>query len=689
MFDGLMHIFDGMVFRCAIDADWTMLLIGGACQALTGYDPDELLSSRLIPYDAIIHTDDRDRVTSVTMQAVAERLPYRLEYRICCRDGTEKRVLERGSATRDEHGILVLQGIIEDISEQVRSREAVASAEARYRSIFENATDGLFQTAAEGRYLAANPALARIYGYASPAELIAALQNIGSQLYIDPSRRETFKRLMIASGRVDDFESEVKRRDGTIIWISESAHSVFDSDGSFLYYEGVVQDITDHKLHQQQLEYQASHDLLTGLPNRTLLADRLQQSIAQADRNGHFAAVAFIDLDNFKYINDSLGHQAGDDLLVEVSRRLQGCLRGTDTVARYGGDEFVLVLNNHYQAVSVIRLMERVLDDIQRPVVVDGTDLFVTPSIGISLYPNDGGDAQTLIKNADAAMYLAKGKGRNNFQFFTSRLNDLAMERIGLDSSLRRALSRNEIQVHFQPKVNRHRQVFGFEALVRWNSPEHGWVVPEKFIGVAEDTGMIVPITEFVLDTACRQVVAWSTAGLGDFNMAVNLSARMLQDDSVVDMVARTLHRNGLAPQRLELEITESMIIGNIEHSVVMLHQLKALGVQLAIDDFGTGYSSLSYLQCFPIDVLKIDRAFVRTLDLKVKESPIAKLVTLLGHSLGLTVVAEGVETESQLEYLEAIGCDAYQGFLFARPMPAGEIERKLLLRDAAVAALD
>jgi diguanylate cyclase (GGDEF)-like protein len=429
--------------------------------------------------------------------------------------------------------------------------------------------------------------------------------------------------------------------------------------------------------------------LLTGLPNRTLLADRLQQAIAQADRNGYYAAVAFIDLDNFKYINDSLGHQAGDNLLVEVSRRLQGCLRGTDTVARYGGDEFVLVLNNHYQAVSVIRLMERVLDDIQRPVVVDGTDLFVTPSIGISLYPNDGSDAQTLIKNADAAMYLAKGKGRNNFQFFTRRLNDLAMERIGLDSSLRRALARNEIQVHFQPKVNRHRHVFGFEALVRWNSPEHGWVSPEKFISVAEDTGMIVPITEFVLDAACRQAVAWSAAGLGHFSMAVNLSVRMLQDDNVTALVERTLRQSGLAPQRLELEITESMIIGNIEHSVALLHQLKALGVQLAIDDFGTGYSSLSYLQRFPMDTLKIDRAFVRSLDLQIKESPIAKLVTLLGHSLGLTVVAEGVETESQLEYLKAIGCDAYQGFLFARPMPAGEIERTLLLPDAAVAMAD
>ncbi len=681
MLEGLMRLFDGIVFRCALDADWTLLLIGGDCRALTGYDAAELLGSRRVSFKNLIHPMDRPAVEAATEEAVARGAAYRLEYRIVCSDGSEKWVQERGESIRDEDGVPVLQGFLEDISARVRSRQALAAAEARYRSIFENATDGIFQTTAEGVYLAANPALARIYGYDTPAELMAALQDIGSQLYVDPSRREEFKRIMTKAGRLDDFESEVRRRDGTVIWISESAHAVHDREGCFLYYEGVVQDITAQKQHQKQLEYQASHDLLTGLPNRVLLADRLQQAIALAERNSYFATVAFIDLDNFKYINDSLGHQAGDVLLVEVARRLQACVRTTDTVARYGGDEFVLVLNNHYQTASIVRIMKRIREELQRPVAVDGTELFVTASIGISVYPNDGDDPQDLIKNADAAMYLAKDQGRNNFQFFTRQLNYLAMERVGLDSSLRRALARNEITVHFQAKVDRRQQVLGFEALVRWHSPEQGWIPPDKFIGVAEDTGLIVPITEHVLTVACRQAVAWSQAGLGEPTMAVNLSARMLQEEAIVALVGRVLAESGLAPERLELEITESMIIGNIDRSIALLHRLKALGVRLAIDDFGTGYSSLSYLKRFPADVLKIDRAFVRDLDLHVEESHIAKLVIVLGHSLGLMVVAEGVETASQLEYLDAFGCDAYQGYLFARPMPADEVERQVLRR--------
>jgi len=679
MLDRVMQMAEGMMFRCAIDGEWTMHLVSDGCLELTGYTPAELVGNRAVSYEDITHAEDRQAVRETILAAVAEGVRYRVSYRIRCRDGVEKWVLERGCRICDERGQWVLEGFVEDISERVHSRDALAEAEARYRSIFEHSTEGIFQTTADGRYLSANPALAAIYGYESAAELIGDLQNIGAQLYVDPQRREAFKRIMAESGAVHGFEAQIRRRDGSVIWISENARSVLGPDGEFLYYEGAVQDITANKQYQEQLEHQASHDLLTGLPNRNLLNDRLQQAISHAERNGYFAVVAFIDLDNFKYINDSLGHLVGDELLVEIARRLQFCLRSTDTVARYGGDEFVLVLNNHYAVGSIVHVLDRVLTEIQRPVLAAGQELFVTCSIGLSLYPSDGGDAQSLIKNADAAMYLAKSRGRNNYQFFTHRLNTLATERVTFEGSLRRALEREELHVYFQPKIGKDRRPLGFEALIRWNSAEHGWVPPDKFIGIAEETGLIEPITEFVLNTACLQAVTWSRAGYGDLNMAVNLSARSLQQTDVTALVAKVLSQTGLDPQRLEIEITESMIIGNVDRSLATLHKLKALGVRLAVDDFGTGYSSLSYLQRFPVDILKIDRSFVRDLDVVACDSHIAKLVVLLGHSLGLIVVAEGVETESQYEYLEALGCDEYQGFLFARPLAPGDIETQIL----------
>jgi diguanylate cyclase (GGDEF)-like protein/PAS domain S-box-containing protein len=672
--DELLGILEGMVFRSAIDASWTFHLVSDACLGLTGYTPEEILENRVISYEEITHPEDRQWVRDAILTALRESRPYRIQYRIRCKDGTEKIVLDRGAGVLDETGNLVLEGIVEDISEQHVARSALAAAEERYRSIFEHSSEGIFQSTPDGRYLNVNPALAHMYGYPSPASLVAEVQDIGAQLYVDPRRRNAFQRIMDSSGRVQGFESQVRRRDGSLIWIRENARAVRATDGRLVYYEGTVEDITTAKSYQVQLEHQAKHDQLTGLPNRNLLNDRLQQAIDYAERNSFYAAVAFIDVDNFKYINDGLGHVAGDALLLAIAERLKACLRSGDTVARYGGDEFVLILTNHYETTSIVRVLERVVEDVKRPIAVSDKELLVTCSIGVSVYPEDGNDAQSLVKHADAAMYLAKRSGRNNFKFFTRRLNTMATERVNIERHLRRAIERDELRVHYQPKMDRRRRPIGVEALVRWESEDLGWMSPDKFIGVAEETGLIEPITQFVLRCACRQAVAWSRQGLGPLTMAVNLSARCLSQPGLVASIAAVLAETGLEPGRLELEVTESMVIGNAEPAIALLHQIKALGVLLAVDDFGTGYSSLSYLQRLPVDILKIDRAFVSVIDQSTGESPIASLIVLLGQSLRLRVVAEGVETEIQQRYLESLGCDEYQGYLHARPADAEQI---------------
>lgn len=676
----LINNLEGIIFRCRLDASWTMLFVSEGCKALTGYSPESLINNRDISYDGLTHPDDRARVRSVIEGLPGIGSRFHVEYRLIHADGSIRWVNEQGALVLDEDGIVVLEGFVEDVTSAVKARQNLAEAEARYRSIFENSTEGIFQTSIDGHYLNANPALARIYGYDSADELMDALRNIGSQLYVDPQSRERFKQIMADQGVVQGFEAQVRKQDGSVIWISENARAVYGPDGAFLYYEGTVQDITETKHYQEQLEHQASHDSLTGLPNRTLFADRLNQAIHHAARNGYFAVVAFIDLDNFKYINDSLGHKAGDELLKTIANRLRICLRGEDTVARYGGDEFVLVLNNHYQVSSVVQVLERVLNEIQRPMVLERQELCVTCSIGLSLYPSDGADSLTLIQHADAAMYSAKEGGKNNFRFFTRRLNEIATERVTLEVSLRRALERDELKVVYQPKVDGDGFPYGVEALLRWHSPEHGMIPPDKFIPLAEETGLIDPITEFVLSKACRQAMDWVAKGYPQLTIAVNLSARSLKDEGLADKVEQIFRRAGLPADRLEIELTEGMLIDDVDASVASLRALKGKGVRLAIDDFGTGYSSLSYLQRFPIDILKIDRAFVRNLNENPGEKDITRLIVLLGSSLGMDVVAEGVETIEQLRHLQALGCDRFQGYYFAKPLSANELEQKFLL---------
>ncbi len=680
VFDTLVNNLEGMAYRCLIDPQWTMVFVSQGCMALTGYAPSELSGDGVVSWEQITHPHDRMRVRAVVQAAADSGQRFHVEYRITTRGGELRRVIERGVGVSDEQGERVIEGFIEDITVRHATLEALEHAELRYRHIFEHASEGIFQTTREGQYLAANPALARIYGYATPQALMADLSDIEHRLYVRAGRREVFHRLMKAQGQVLNFESEVFRRDGSRIWISENAHIVLSPQGEFLCYEGTVQDITERRRYQEQLERQANHDQLTGLPNRVLLGDRIAQGIAQASRQGYFLALVFMDLDNFKYINDSLGHAAGDELLKVVAQRLTGCLRSSDTVARLGGDEFVLVINDHYRTSSVISLLERVLNDIGRPVTLNGREFHVGASLGVAMYPSDGDDAQILLKHADVAMYAAKDRGRNNFQFFTRELNRQADERLRLEAAMRDALERAEggFEVHYQPKVDHRRRIVGVEALARWFHPELGAVGPDRFIPIAEETGLILPLTTVIMRSAFAAARRWNHQREVPLRMAVNLSAQLFLNDDIVAHVAGLLREAELPPAQVELEITESVFLGDSERTVALLSDFRALGVSLAMDDFGTGYSSLSYLRRFPLDTIKLDRMLVTGIECEEDVAMIARAAISLGKSLRKTVVAEGVENQAQFDFLRYQGCDEFQGYLLSRPVPEAQFTRLL-----------
>jgi len=678
MFQALLANLDGMVYRCRDDADWTMEFVSEGCTRLTGYAPEDLLLNGRLSYEELTHPDDRQRVRDTIDAAVAKGRRFQVEYRIQHADGRVRWVWEHGIGVRDENGLVTaIEGIVEDITARVEAEQALREAERRYRSLFDNAIEGIFRTTPDGRYLDANPALARIYGFATPQDLVASLRDIKTQLYVDPGRREEFMRIVKARGEIGGFESRVYRKNGDTIWISENARAVFDDEGRVLHYEGTVEDITERRQNQARIEQQANYDSLTGLANRSLLNDRLQQAIYTAASYGARLAVVFVDLDRFKYVNDTLGHDVGDRLLQVMAERLTAVVAEADTVARLGGDEFVLLLHGHAGQDTVATALERLLPTIAAPLRYGQSDLEVTCSIGVALYPDDGSDPATLLKHADSAMYRAKEQGRNNFQFFTEELNRAIKERFDLESQLRRALERGQFELHYQPRVDlMTRKIIGAEALIRWHLPGRGMVSPATFIPVAEEIGIIGQISEWVLDAACTQNKRWLEAGLPCV-VSVNISPQQFRGEALVPLIKRALLEARMDAGCLEIEITESTVMHAGERMVEMLHEIKKLGVHIAVDDFGTGYSSLSYLKRFPVDRLKIDRSFVQHIA-AADDAVIVRAIIALGHNLGLKVLAEGVETEEQLAFLRANGCDEMQGYYISTPVTAWQMTKLL-----------
>ncbi len=551
-----------------------------------------------------------------------------------------------------------------DISEQ----RASAEREQLAQKVYTHTPAGIIFTDEVHRILSINPATTLMTGYEA-FELLG--QTVYGLITLDEEHtQDAFERDLVLRASWQG-ELEVTRKNGDSFPAGTRVNRVDDpQSGLPAHYVWILADITERKQSEERMRHIAQHDALTGLPNRMALLMRLAQLLPEARRHGWKIAMMFLDLDRFKIINDTLGHQVGDELLREVACRLSAVVRETDFVARLGGDEFVIILPGISSAADAAVVAGKAIGALSSAIEANGHELHTSPSIGISLFPDDGPDGDTILKNADTAMYHAKAAGRNNFQFFATEMNQITSERLNIEHKLRHAIARNELALCFQPQfLAGDREPIGVEALLRWHHPTDGMISPARFIPVAEETGIIVEIGEWVLATACREMKRWIDAGLKPLRMAVNVSARQLRRRDFCETVANALTLSGLPAELLELEITESSVMENPQEAILILERLGRMGVTLAIDDFGTGYSSLAYLKLFPIDHLKIDRSFVADIETDLNDRAIAFGTIALAHSLGLKVIAEGVETEDQLELLRTNGCDEVQGFLLSKPL--------------------
>jgi diguanylate cyclase (GGDEF)-like protein/PAS domain S-box-containing protein len=561
-------------------------------------------------------------------------------------------------------------------------------SEQWHRFLVNNSPDIIYTLDAEGRFSYLNDCVEGITGR-TKADLLGQPW----EALVPEAERESARWRMNERRTGDratrNFELLLQKRPASDSGAPGPAHVVVELSASGMYQEaadgsrrflgtyGVARDISERKKAEATISFH--HDLLTGLPNRALFKDRLTQAIANARRHGLLLAVMFLDLDRFKSVNDTLGHLVGDELLQLVSQRLRHCLREGDTLARIGGDEFMLLLPHIRTRDNAAYIAEKIIAALKTPFHLNSHELYISASIGIAIYPDDGTTQETLIKHADIAMYSAKDQGRNDFRFFDSGLNQHLTGRMAVESDLRRGLQRGEFEMHYQPKVDTiHGRIIGMEALIRWHHPQRGLVHPDEFISVAEESGLIAPMSDWVLDTVCRQARAWQDQALPPTALAVNLPARHIEHPDFVDQFVRVLRDHRLEGRGIGIEITESTLMRDMEGSVHKLRQLSDMGVEISIDDFGTGYSSLSYLKRLPVHCLKIDRSFVHDLHSQDNGAPLVAGIAAMAKGLRLNLVAEGVETQAQLEFLRQIGCDAYQGYLFSQPVSAAEATRML-----------
>ncbi len=548
-------------------------------------------------------------------------------------------------------------------------------SEHRYHSLIETAPDVIYRLTSDGTITSLNPAFEKITGWPSK-ELIG--RPFTHLLHPDdvPIALKGFEQVIVHGQTPPPVELRVLSKSGQYL-VGEFSSAPLIEDGKVIGEFGVARDVTERKQAEQRLRHVAYYDSLTGLPNRELFNDRLRQALIQVRRYRRILAVMFLDLDRFKSINDTLGHKAGDLLLRSASERLVRCVREGDTVARLGGDEFIILFPDILHARDAAVVAKKINKALTKSFALYGQKIFITASIGVSIYPLDGIDVDTLIKNADVAMYQAKAQGRNNYQFYTPTMNAEALRKLILENNLQGALERDEFRLHYQPLVELSTgRIVGTEALLRWQHPGLGLLLPVDFIPLAEETGLIIPMGEWLLQKVCAQGKAWQEAGFPPLRMAVNLSMRQFNQNTVSGTISQALERTGFDPRSLELEITESIVMQNAEQTIATLHELKSLGLRLSIDDFGTGYSSLSYLKDLPLSTLKLDQSFVSALTKNTNDEAISKAIITLAHNLNLKVTAEGVETVGQLEFLRSLDCDEVQGFLFSEAIPADEMTR-------------
>ncbi|WP_293763911.1 EAL domain-containing protein [uncultured Aquitalea sp.] len=631
--------------------------------SIIGYTVDELRDAGL---ERLLPANEASRIRLQISRRLRENIQT-MHYttRAISRDGMLVD-LEIHSRLVDYEGKPALIGVVVDISDRIAADANLKLA----AQIFENSAEGILILDADTRILAVNNAFTSITGY-SEAEALGQ----ASRIFAEANGRPLLE-MQTALDRQGHWQGEMtdRRKNGDWYPAELSISVVRDPSGILSNYVAVFSDITVRKQAEERLQFLANHDPLTHLPNRTSLIARLESSILEAGPRGGKLAVMFIDLDRFKLINDSFGHQAGDELLREIGQRLSAALGDKHLLARLGGDEFTLLLSEVEDQAELASTAETILAVLGRGLRLEEHEVFVTGSIGISVFPNDGIDARTLLKNADVAMYRAKDAGKNTYQFFDAEMNNQTFERLLLENGLRLALERGEFELHYQPQLTADtRELAGAEVLIRWRHPQLGLVPPVRFIPLAEETGLIKPIGDWVLQEACRQLAEWDEVGLNVPRVAVNLSARQFEQQTLVVNVARALESAGLPADRLELEMTESMIMQNPMETVRQLGELKALGVWLSIDDFGTGYSSLSHLKRFPLDTLKIDRSFVEGLPGDEDNAAIAEAILAMARKLKFTVVAEGVEQAEQADFLQMKGCALLQGYFFGKPVPAAE----------------
>ena len=565
-----------------------------------------------------------------------------------------------------------------DLTEERETRRALEWSEQRFRDLVNLSSDWYWEQDRDFRFVHVSAGVQPGIGLA-PERFVGRTRWEGPWTNMAPPAWDAHRNLLARHAPFLGLELQRLGDDGCLQSVIVSGTPVFDRQGSFVGYRGIGRNITAEKQSEARLKELTHFDTVTGLPNRALLMDRMERALSRAKRSRTLLATMVVDLDEFKEINDALGHAAGDEVLREIGARLRLRLRDTDTVARYSGAQFTILLEGNQSVEQVAIVAQKVLDAVAPPLRAAGSEVFLTASIGISVYPNDGETAEGLLKNADVAMYHAMRNGRSTFQFFSADMGTRTSQRLDLQTRLRRALERDEFVLHYQPQLDISTgRIIGVEALVRWKNGDLGLIPPGQFIPLAEDNGLIVPIGEWVTRTACAQMRAWQKRGFGGMVMAVNLSPRQFRDKGLLRTVADALRDAGLEAPWLELEITEGTVMHGTQEAIVTLGHLHSLGVQLSVDDFGTGYSSLAYLKRFPVQKLKVDQSFVRDIRSDRDDAVIVNTVIALAKSLGLTAIAEGVETVEQLDHLRTNGCDEYQGYYFSKPLPVEGIDALL-----------